>query len=72
VKRLQIYIEEEIDDRLGIEAARRGVSKAAIVRDAVRRHLSDGNHGLEPLEALVGDIDADPVDDIDEVVYGHR
>jgi plasmid stability protein len=70
MKRLQIYIEEDVDDRLGVEAARRGVSKAAVVREAVGAYLAGADEGLEPLRALIGDIDADPGEDIDAVVYG--
>lgn len=70
MKRLQIYIEEEMDDRLGIEAAQRGVSKAAIVREAVGAYLSeDGELERDPLDDLVGAVDAAPVDDIDEIIY---
>ncbi len=71
MKRLQIYIEESVDDRLGIEAARRGVSKAAVVREAVGAYLDeDGDTEGDPLDDLVGAIDAEPIGDIDEVVYG--
>lgn len=71
MKRLQIYIEESVDDRLGIEAARRGVSKAAVVREAVSAYLDeDGGTEGDALDDLVGAIDADPIDDIDEVAYG--
>lgn len=71
MKRLQIYIEESVDDRLGIEAARRGVSKAAVVREAVSAYLDeDGGTERDALDDLVGAIDADPIDDLDEVAYG--
>jgi hypothetical protein len=70
VKRLQISIERELDDALAMEAARRGTSKAALIREYVRDRLG-GNEGRrrDPIDDLVGDSDAEPAD-IDEVVYG--
>jgi Arc/MetJ family transcription regulator len=70
VKRLQISIEVELDDALAAEAARRGVSKAALIREFVRERLVDGRpRARDPLDDLVGASDAEP-GDIDEVVYG--
>jgi len=74
VKRLQIMIEEELDDLLALEAHREGTSKAALIRRYVREHLRP--RPLPPIEQdplwkLVGaDPDAEPVDDIDEFLYG--
>lgn len=68
VKRLQIYIEPEQDDALAAEAAREGVSKAAIIRGLVAEHT--GRHGdADPIDDLVGRFAGEP-GDIDEVVYG--
>ncbi|MFN2388469.1 MAG: CopG family transcriptional regulator [Actinomycetota bacterium] len=68
MKRLQISIEEELDELLGIEVARRKMSKAALIRQLVREHLGDGS-GADPFAALIGDLD-DEAGDIDAVVYG--
>jgi hypothetical protein len=74
VKRLQIMIEEDLDAALGRQAAREKTSKAALIRRYVRDRLEP----LPPLEEdplweMVGaDPDAEPVDDIDEVVYGGK
>jgi Ribbon-helix-helix protein, copG family len=73
VKRLQIMIEEELDAELGRQARREGVSKAALIRRFVRDRLRP----LPPIEedplwelvGIAGD-DAEPVDDIDEYLYG--
>ena len=64
-------IEEELDDALARAAATEGVSKAALIRRYVRRHLKP----LPPLEedplwGMVGRYDGEPVDDIDDFLYG--
>jgi hypothetical protein len=69
VRRLQISIEEDLDDRLAVEAARRGVSRAALIREYVRERLGGRPVGVDPMAALVGDID-DDAGDIDSVIYG--
>ncbi len=74
VKRLQIMIEEELDAELGVQAAREGVSKAALIRRYVGERLRP-LPALEgdPLWEIVGMIPGGSPDDssrIDEVVYG--
>jgi hypothetical protein len=70
VKRLQISIEEELDDALGAEAARRRTSKAALIRQFVRERLRPKARGAkDPMAALIGDID-DEAGDIDTMIYG--
>jgi hypothetical protein len=71
VKRLQIMIEEDLDAALGRQAAEEGVSKAALIR----RYVAERLRPLPPLEEdplwqLVGSVDAAPIDDIDEFLYG--
>jgi len=74
VKRLQIMIEKDLDEALGRQAAREKTSKAALIRRYVRERLQP----LPPLEEdplweMVGAAgDAEPVDDIDEVIYGGK
>ncbi len=72
MKRLQIMIEEELDAELGRQARREGVSKAALIRRYVRDRLRPLPPIREdPLWELVGAAnDAEPVDDIDEYLYG--
>jgi hypothetical protein len=70
MKRLQIMIEEELDDALDRQARSEGVSKAALIRRFVRERLRP----LPPLEQdplwdLVGMAEgADPAHH-DDVVY---
>jgi Ribbon-helix-helix protein, copG family len=71
VKRLQIMIEEDLDAALARQAAEEGVSKAALIR----RYVGERLRPLPPLEEdplwqLVGSVDAEPIDDIDEFLYG--
>lgn len=75
MKRLQIMIEQELDDALARQAAEEGVSKAALIR----RYVGERLRPLPPLEddplwELVG-IDKGRPDDstsVDDVVYGPR
>jgi len=69
MRRIQIYIEEEIDDALRGEAARTGRSKAALIRDCVAASYAPAGRERDPISELVGSIDAEPAD-VDDVVYG--
>ncbi len=75
VKRLQIMIEEDLDAALESQARAERCSKAALIRRYVRERLRP----LPPIEEdplweLVGIAgeDVEPVDDIDEVIYGGK
>lgn len=70
MKRMQILIDEELEEALAREAHTRGTSKSALVRQYVRERLAR----LPPLEsdslwAMVGADGFDP-EPVDEVVYG--
>lgn len=68
MRRLQIYIDEDMDDALAHRARRERRSKAALIRDAVRRSLGDGIRVEDPFQSWIGGSDADPAP-VDEVVY---
>jgi hypothetical protein len=73
VKRLQIMIEEDLDDALELQAREERTSKAALIRRYVRERL--GAKAFPPLQEdplwkFVGGSDAEPVDDIDDFLYG--
>jgi hypothetical protein len=69
MRRIQIYIEEQLDEQLGSEAARAGVSKAALIREAVALRYGDSAQLADPLDGLVGSLDIEP-GKVDDVVYG--
>ncbi len=69
MKRLQIMIDEDLDEALEREALREKTSKAALIRKYVRDRL----HTLPPLDSdplwrMVGTDDFEP-ESIDDVVY---
>ncbi len=68
MKRLQIYIEEDLDEALGAQARRTHTSKAAIIRDAVRRSIGDQGPPVDPFHDWIGGSDAEPAP-VDDVVY---
>ena len=64
-------MEDDVDDALSAAAARRGVSRSALVREAVRSALVDEPDPLaDPLDVLVGSVHVEPDDDLDAVIYG--
>lgn len=68
MRRIQIHLEEETDQALAAEAARRGISKAALIREMVRQAFT--RPGRDPMEGVIGAGDGEPADDIDRVLYG--
>jgi hypothetical protein len=74
VKRLQIMIEEELDAELGRQAAREGVSKAALIRRYVRERIGPNPDIREDsIWDIVGMVEGGPDDSlrVNEVVYGN-
>jgi hypothetical protein len=72
MRRIQVVIDPELDDRLEREAEARGVSKSALVREFVDRGLpaeSYDNGLLALLELSKEFADVEPAD-IDTVLYG--
>jgi hypothetical protein len=68
MRRLQIYIDDDMDEMLAMQARREGTSKAALIREAVRERYAD-YEASDPLDDWIGSVDAQP-GDIDDVVYG--
>jgi predicted transcriptional regulator len=71
MRRINIVIDPELDDRLEREAAARGTSKSALVRDCVDRGLRSEtfDNGLRGLPVFAG---GEPDDSVrhNDVVYG--
>lgn len=72
MKRLQIHIEEDLDDALAVEATRQKTSKAALIRQAVAARYASASVQRNDLTALSGIIDgrSDDSASVDDVVYG--
>ncbi|MCZ7588309.1 MAG: ribbon-helix-helix domain-containing protein [Gaiella sp.] len=75
MKRLQIMIEEELDEALAREARQEGTSKAALIR----RYVGERLRPLPPIEddplwELIGATEGASGDSesVDDVVYGPR
>ena len=70
MKRLQIYIEPELDSELAVAAAKARTSKAALIRRFVAESLSGSPRGgADSLDALIGAYDEEP-GSVDDIVYG--
>ena len=69
MRRLQIYIDEDLDDALAVLARRTHTSKAALIRDAVRRSIGEPGAPVDPFRDWIGGSDAVP-EPVDDVVYG--
>ena len=71
MRRIQLYLEDDIDEALSVAAARRGISRSAMMRAAVRVALAAEAEALaDPLDSLVGSVHVEPDDDLDAVIYG--
>lgn len=69
MRRVQIYLDEAMDDALAVLARRGHTSKAALIREAVRRSIGDPASPVDPFRDWIGGSHADPAP-VDDVVYG--
>ncbi|MHB1537182.1 MAG: ribbon-helix-helix domain-containing protein [Solirubrobacteraceae bacterium] len=70
MKRLQIMLEDDTYEALGVEAIKGHTSKASLVRRYLRLSLNPlPSLDEDPLSALAGSGDFEPTD-VDETVYG--
>lgn len=73
MRRVNVHLEEELDDALAAEAARAGESKAALLRRAARELLAAraAHHDDDPWAAFTGAVTHVGPDDRhhDDVIY---
>lgn len=70
MRRVQIHLEEDLDDAAAEAAARRGISKAALIRASLAETLSS-QPGLEAAwDDMTGWVEDGGMEDLDEVAYG--
>ncbi len=70
MRRVHLYLGDDVDHALPAEAARLGVSRSALMRDAVRSWLGDHvTDEPDVIDELIGSVDIEPIDDIDAVLY---
>jgi Ribbon-helix-helix protein, copG family len=73
MRRIQIHIDESLDAAVAAEAARRGISKAAFIRSCIAREVRPpAPPSADPWADMIGWLDDEPVDDIDDVIYGSK
>lgn len=74
MRRLQIMIDEDLDEALGRQARTEKTSKAALIRRFVRERVAQlAPIEDDPLWELVGMAEeSEPVADIDDYLYGPK
>jgi ribbon-helix-helix CopG family protein len=71
MRRVQIHLDEELDRAAAAEGARRGVSKAALIRASLAKELDASSPDPEAAwAAMTGWLQDGGVDDIDAVAHG--
>lgn len=67
MRRIQIHLDQAMDDNLATEARRRGLSKAALTRMLLAQRMQ--SDAVDPTDAVIGAGDGQNTDDIDAAVY---
>ena len=70
MRRINIVIDPELDDRLEQEAAARGMSKSALVRECVDQQIAPQENGLRWIGELAKYTEDIESADIDTELYG--
>ncbi len=70
MRRVQIHLDEELDRAATVEARRRGISKAALIRTSLAKELGSSETDTDAWSAMTGWLEDGGVDDIDTAVYG--
>ena len=69
MRRINVYIDEELDRRAESEARRRHISKAELIRAGLAAEIGRNEPRPGAEGELVGISDAEPIDDIDGIIY---
>ncbi len=72
MRRIQIHLDEDVDDALARQALDRGVSKAALIREYLANHVTTTRRaGVDPVARLIGVYTGSPEESarVDDVVY---
>lgn len=70
MRRIQLYMDEDLDVAIDLEAARSGTSRSDVVRMAVRHWVSQRtDEDPDPIDSLIGALDIEPIDDLDAAIY---
>jgi len=69
LSRLGTYIDEAMDDALAVRARRTHTSKAALIRDAVRRSIGESEPTVDPFRDWISGSEAEPAP-VNDIVYG--
>ena len=72
MRRIQIHLDEDVDDALARQAREQGVSKAALIREYLANHVTPrARGGSDPAARLIGVYDGAPDESerVDDVVY---
>ena len=72
VRRIQIHLDEELDEALARDAHERGISKAALIREYLARHVTTRRGTGDAGDRLIGAYDGarDESERIDDLLYG--
>lgn len=69
--RVQIHLDEDDDRAAAAEAARRGMSKAALIRESLAKELQASPDRAAALAAMTGWLGGDPwTESVDDTLYG--
>ncbi len=72
MRRIQLYLDEELDEAIGRRAVEEGVPKAVVIRQVLRSSFPPGRGSSDPSSRLIGIYDGGDEESaiVDDVVYG--
>ncbi len=72
MRRIQLHLDEDVDEALAVEATRRGVAKAALIREYLSAHVQPKAPQVDdPSTKLIGAYGGEEGESssVDDVVY---